>query len=325
MSKNMRHPDGAFNMDSDLDSLLSKTLEDIALEAPRYEKSEDAVPTIPDIPDPDMIELERLLGEFPEQTENKRGAEIAKLEEIPIPMPGVPVLKDKSFKKEDTVVLPPLIKPIHPIPISGLPRPDGESDYLIPGNKSLPDYEPIGMDTDNDREEKAVKRNPVTVFFFFVFHAFFYLFILLAVLITVLSLMRANRAGLYEITGAGSGSYAVGDLVFVEECAPELIKIEDNILIWHEDGALLPVRILETKEFNGEQLTFIVEGNPNSAEGMFVVSNMDRVIGKITLGLPKLGSVLSFIERYMIVCLLFAAAVIFLFVLANWKYFKKPR
>lgn len=116
------------------------------------------------------------------------------------------------------------------------------------------------------------------------------------------------------LTPSMTPTYNVGDVIIVKLTDPENINVDDIITFnpSRDSDAYLPHRVYEKYEdYEGSGVTcFRTKGDANDSEDSFLIE-ADRVIGKVSFGIPKLGYAIRFVQlRWYFV----AAIVVMLFV-----------
>jgi len=118
------------------------------------------------------------------------------------------------------------------------------------------------------------------------------------------------------LTPSMEPAYKVGDMVFVKIENADVINVGDVITFnpSSDGGAYLTHRVTEKiEDYEGSGVTcFRTKGDANDSEDTFLIDE-GRVIGRVKLGIPKLGYVVRFAQLrwYFIVPLIILVLVFF--------------
>lgn len=118
------------------------------------------------------------------------------------------------------------------------------------------------------------------------------LLILVIGLCAPLTLPRMLGYHIYNvISGSMEPKIPTGSLVYVSEEEPKDLKKGDVIAFYGADntGSIITHRVTDNQVVSGRIIT---KGDANEAEDMNPVE-YDRVVGKVTLSIPVLGSILA--------------------------------
>ncbi len=118
------------------------------------------------------------------------------------------------------------------------------------------------------------------------------------------------------LTDSMSPKYSTGDVVFVRIESAENIDVGDVITFNPSlnSEAYLTHRVTEKIiDYQGSGVTcFKTKGDANNAEDSFLIEEA-RVIGKVTLGVPKLGYIIRFVQlRWYYVVAVVVMVIIFI-------------
>lgn len=91
------------------------------------------------------------------------------------------------------------------------------------------------------------------------------------------------------ISGSMEPAISTGSLVYIRTVEPEEVEVDEVIAYYggRDTNAIITHRVVENRVVMGE---FITKGDANETNDMNPVA-YDDVIGKVTLSIPKLGSV----------------------------------
>ncbi len=124
------------------------------------------------------------------------------------------------------------------------------------------------------------------------------------------------------LTPSMEPTYKVGDLVFVKICDGKDINVGDVITYNPSTGSDAYLTHRVTKKFDNYENTgkvcFNTKGDANNTEDGFLIDE-DRVVGKVTFGVPGLGFVIAFIKtRWYLILLIVVMIAVFLQLLKRY-------
>lgn len=118
------------------------------------------------------------------------------------------------------------------------------------------------------------------------------------------------------LTPSMEPTYSVGDLVIVKLANAEDIEKGDVITFnpSNDSDAYLTHRVTKKLEnYEGSGVTcFKTKGDANDAEDSFLIDS-ERVVGTVSFGIPKLGTVIRFVQLKWFIVLPLAVMLIVLF------------
>ena len=173
------------------------------------------------------------------------------------------------------------------------------------------------------QEKKASEESTGYRIFSVVRSAFVYL--LAAVIIVAAAFFAADRSpdkSLFGyryyvvLTDSMEPAFRSGDMVFVKRCPAEGIQPGDVITFNPSSGseAYLTHRVIEKlNDYQGTGVTcFKTKGDANDAEDSFLIDE-GRVIGKVQFHVPKMGTIVRFVQlRWYFVLPLIVLMIVFL-------------
>jgi signal peptidase len=124
------------------------------------------------------------------------------------------------------------------------------------------------------------------------------------------------------LTPSMSPTYEVGDMIFVKISKPEEINVNDVITFnpSQDSDAYLTHRVIEKyDDYQGTGvICFRTKGDANDSEDSFLIDG-ERVIGKVTFGIPVLGFVVRFVQmRWYIILPIVIMIAVFLQLLKRY-------
>lgn len=139
------------------------------------------------------------------------------------------------------------------------------------------------------------------------------LLILVILLCIPLTIPRLFGCEIYHvISGSMEPSIPTGSVVYVKETEASEIQTDDVIAYYSSEdtGAIITHRVVQNRVVSGE---FITKGDANDKEDVTPVS-YERLIGKVILSIPFLGSVLTVISgtsgKIFVGCLIVIAVIL---------------
>lgn len=139
------------------------------------------------------------------------------------------------------------------------------------------------------------------------------LLILVILLCIPLTIPRLFGCEIYHvISGSMEPSIPTGSVVYVKETEASEIQTDDVIAYYSSEdtGAIITHRVIQNRVVSGE---FITKGDANDKEDVTPVS-YERLIGKVILSIPFLGSVLTVISgtsgKIFVGCLIVIAVIL---------------
>ena len=139
------------------------------------------------------------------------------------------------------------------------------------------------------------------------------LLILVILLCIPLTIPRLFGCEIYHvISGSMEPSIPTGSVVYVKETEASEIQTDDVIAYYSSEdtGAIITHRVVQNRVVSGE---FITKGDANDKEDVTPVS-YERLIGKVVLSIPFLGSVLTVISgtsgKIFVGCLIVIAVIL---------------
>ena len=116
----------------------------------------------------------------------------------------------------------------------------------------------------------------------------------------------------YEVkTTSMQSIYPKGSLVFVKNIEPNALVVGEDIAFTNEESEIIISRITEIKEEQGEtnNQVFVTSGvNESGGNSQEVLAN--KVIGKVTSGIPVAGAVLNWIGSNMLLVFMIIGVLI---------------
>lgn len=124
------------------------------------------------------------------------------------------------------------------------------------------------------------------------------------------------------LTPSMSPTYNVGDMIFVQVGNIDDIQVGDVITFnpSQDSDAFLTHRVFEKiTDYQGTGVTcFRTKGDANNAEDSFLIDE-ERVIGKVTFGIPVLGYVVRFVQlRWYFILPIVIMIAVFLYLLKRY-------
>ena len=139
------------------------------------------------------------------------------------------------------------------------------------------------------------------------------LLILVILLCIPLTIPRLFGCEIYHvISGSMEPAIPTGSVVYVKETEASEIQTNDVIAYYSSEdtGAIITHRVVQNRVVSGE---FITKGDANDKEDVTPVS-YERMIGKVVLSIPFLGSVLTVISgtsgKIFVGCLIVIAVIL---------------
>lgn len=127
------------------------------------------------------------------------------------------------------------------------------------------------------------------------------------------------------MSGSMESEIYTDDLIFVKTIDPTELKEKDIIAFKTDDNVVVTHRIVKILK-NDDELKFTTKGDNNSSNDVDLVDSKD-VEGKYVSRIPKLGKWFLFISKPigMIVSILIAIVIIFIYAFVNFYFDKKNK
>ena len=174
--------------------------------------------------------------------------------------------------------------------------------------------------------QRRAKADKVTTFSIrdFVFYGILVLMMVGAIIFSreVLGNQSLGGKSFYEVTTTSMQSvYPKGSLVFAKNIDPKVLMVGDDIAFINEEGVIIISRIVEIKEEISESnnQVFVTSG-VSEPDGSNVEVLADKVIGKVTSGIPIVGAILNWIGSNLLI--VFAILGVLIVILVGVKLSK---
>ena len=115
------------------------------------------------------------------------------------------------------------------------------------------------------------------------------------------------------LTASMEPAFHQGDMIVVKSCAPEDVRVGDDITYATGNDALITHRVKDIiTERGGEQGLWFVTQGVNNTEPDYEPVEAAQLVGKVTMRLPGLGAAMSWLRGHLAIAILAALLLIFL-------------
>ncbi|MBO1305395.1 signal peptidase I [Enterococcus sp. 669A] len=225
----------------------------------------------------------------------------------------------------------------NPRPYNARPTGDSKNQRPMPP-RPRPYPNPRAPRSDERYSLEQAKRSTSRKVFLFIYNLFFYILTIGIILSAVMfSFSEKSDAAIlghrfYQVLtdsmapqeDSPSGGFYSGDIVIVKLMNGSDVKEGDIVTfqVGEEDRYLTHRMVERLDELNGEEGDFIItKGDANATPDPPI--SADRVFGKVTFVIPKMGSVLNFIQENLWLCIVCVLST-FGFFLVLKAYFLQP-
>lgn len=160
-------------------------------------------------------------------------------------------------------------------------------------------------------KKQLKKKNPIKT----VLNIIFYLFIVAVIVLSIFNIMGEKEgkhpsilgySTYYIMTGSMEPNINPGSLVVVKNGTDQSIKVGDVITFRGSTGNTITTHRVQKVINNGTE--FITKGDANNTADPIPVKNM-QVIGKVMFHVPYLGNISQFIQRNLVIVIIFILAL----------------